>query len=126
MVVGQRQAPHFFQVIKSADFRPKKVNDRGAGIDQDPVALPHALDRRVPESACLQLFDDMLRHRNDLPGRSAACDEQAVGDVGLPFEIDNDDILRLIILERSADERFESFGGKLFLFAAQRVGPSMT
>ena len=43
--VGQKLAPHLFEIVVGADFRPEQVHDDIARIDQHPVALRLALDR---------------------------------------------------------------------------------
>lgn len=40
------QAPHALQLVEGAHFGPEDVSDDIAGVDQHPVALGQALDRR--------------------------------------------------------------------------------
>ena len=40
-------APHFFKIIELPHLRSKNMNDHIAGIDQDPIAIRHALVRAL-------------------------------------------------------------------------------
>ena len=39
-------APHLFEIVELAHVRLEDVDDRVAGVEQDPIAIGHALDPR--------------------------------------------------------------------------------
>ena len=76
------------------------MHDHVAGVDQGPVALPQPLDRDVLHALVLQLGNQVVGHRRDLSGRAARCDHHVVADGGLVRQIDGDDVLGLVVVQR--------------------------
>ena len=100
--VGQRPAPHLFEIVGAADFRSKKVHDDIARVDQHPVALPPALDRNA--GSAREHFLEVLGQRQHLTNRAAAGDHKVVGDRRLAGKVDRDNLLRLSAFERLKDQ----------------------
>jgi hypothetical protein len=76
------------------------VNHHVAAVDQHPVGSGQALDADMAETAMLHALGQLLRHGGDLAGRTARSDHHVIGNRGLAFERDRDDLLRLIVIER--------------------------
>ena len=87
-----------------ANVGTEQVHDHIADIDKNPVALRLPFDGHMAVTGCLELFDEMIGHRRQLPLRAARGDYHVVGDGGFVAEIDGYDLLGLIGVERLLDE----------------------
>ena len=81
----------------------EQMDDHVARIDQHPVALLPAFDRNMRAAGPLELFDQMVRHRGELPRIGSGRDDHEIGDGTLPGEFDAHDVLGLVGVERRLD-----------------------
>src|SRR5664279_3012140 len=96
--------PHFFQAIKSAHFRPEHVDDHIAGVDQHPVALPHALDANAGHAGGLEILDHMVGDRADMALRPAGGHDHVIAYRGFAGEIDGDAVLGFHVFQTREDD----------------------
>ena len=75
------------------------MNNNITGINQHPVALVFAFRGDALDSALLDFFPELDRHRADVTLRSAASYNHVVGQTGFAGKIDDDDTVCLIIIQ---------------------------
>jgi len=87
-------APQSFESIELTFFAQENVDHEIDIVEQDPFATPQALDvSRFPPGLGKQASFDVLDDRGDLTvGRSVADDER-VGDVGEPAQVESYHVL---------------------------------
>jgi hypothetical protein len=101
--LGRVLGPQFLEIVEASDLGPEDVNDHLAGIDEDPVAVRHALDPEVALSAGLELVDQMIGDGPDVTVRTAGSDHHAIGNGCLTVKIDCHDIFGLGIVKLGQD-----------------------
>ena len=104
------ERPHPLKVVEGAHFGPEQMHHHVASIDQHPVGRGQAFDPDVAKPAMLDPFGQLLRHRRDLPGRTARGDHHVIGNRAFAFERDRDEFLRLIVVERLQDQGMQRAG----------------
>src|SRR5262245_19661039 len=75
-----RRRPHLLQSVEGANRRPETVDDHVARVDQDPVALPHALDTNTRHPRLFNVFDQGIGNGADMALRSAAGHDHVIAD----------------------------------------------
>ena len=100
----RRQRPHLFDIVEATDFRAEDVDDDVAAIDQHPVASRQAFDLGLTVTGVFQRAHDVVGQGADVTVRTARRDDQRVGDRGLAFEVDADDVLGLVVVETVDDQ----------------------
>ena len=96
--------PHFFQIIELTNFLAKQVYDNIAHVDQRPIAFVHALDLAPAQAKLLDLAQLMVRHGAHMPVRTARGDDQIVRNGGFTVQVDDNQIFRLVVVERTIHE----------------------
>src|SRR5262249_24174931 len=89
---------------EGAKFRPEEMDQDVAGVDQHPVALLEALDAAAVQSFGLESFNHMLGQRAHLALRASGGDDHRVGDGALGLEVDRNDLLGLVRVQRRLDQ----------------------
>src|SRR5690242_11387378 len=79
------------------------MHDDVAGIDQDPVSLPHSLDADTGTAALLDIFHEVVGHGVDVTLRSAARHDHVIAYGGFAGEIDDDAVLGLHVFQTRED-----------------------
>lgn len=80
------------------------MDDDVAPVDQNPVALIEPLDRDLAKACGFEFFPEMFGHRGDVALRRAGCDDHVIGKIGFAGEIDDDHVLRFVVVERRRDQ----------------------
>ena len=75
----------------------KYVHDEVDVIQEHPASLLEPLDMRGRRAFLLHVLEHVLADRTDGRIRSAAGNEEEVGHVRHPSEIEEDDVLRFVI-----------------------------
>src|SRR5437588_11983264 len=75
--------PHLLQVIEGANFRPKRMDDHVARVDQHPVAMRQAFYPETGHAGALQLLAHMIRDRANMAMRPPGGHDHKVADRGL-------------------------------------------
>src|SRR5665213_412732 len=96
--------PHLFQIVELAHFRPEHVDNHIAGVDQHPVALPHAFDPHTTHAGRLDALDDTVGDRADMALRPAGGHDHVIADGGFSGEIDGDVVLGFDVFETREDD----------------------
>ena len=95
--------PQPLEPVELAHFWAEDVDNHIARIDQNPIAMRHALNLNIAEAKRLQTFQQMLRDRPDMPVGAAGCDDHGISEGGFVGEVDGDEILRLVLIEAFLD-----------------------
>src|SRR5579872_2959360 len=96
--------PHLFQIVEFAHFGAEDVDNDVAGVDQHPVALPHAFDADIAHAGRLDVLDDIVSNRADMTLRPAGCHDHVIADRGFICEIDGDAVLGLHVFQTQEDD----------------------
>ena len=75
------------------------MHDDIARVDQDPVALWHALDPQIAETLRLEPLDELIGNGRDMAVRAAGGDDHLIGESALAVEIDRRDVFGLGVIE---------------------------
>ena len=120
----QVHAPHLFQIVEAAHFRSEEMDDDVARVDQNPVATLRAFGRDAQDALILQLLAQMVGHGADLPGRAAGGNHHEVCDAGFVGEFDDDDVVRLVVLQGRLDngKQAPALGKDVLLFGPTGLG----
>lgn len=118
-VGGNVRGPHFFQPVEVADFRPENMHDDVAAIDQNPVALLHALDAGGAMTGFFYPARQMVGDRPNMALGAPVGDDHKIRDGGFVFKIDDNDVFGLIVFKT----RFCQLKKGCRLFCVQR-GPA--
>src|SRR5262249_57447586 len=70
-VLGRRR-PHLLEIVESTNFRPENMYNDVAGVEQHPVALPHAFDTNTGTTRLFNIFDQVIGNSTDMALRSPA------------------------------------------------------
>src|SRR6185503_13447347 len=95
--------PHLFKIVEGPNFRPEDMHDDVAGVDQHPVALPHALDTDAGTTRVFQVLDQVVGDSADMTLRPAAGHDHVIANRGFSGEIDNDAVLGFHVFETGED-----------------------
>ena len=79
------------------------MDDDVAGINQYPVAMPHALDPGARHAQPGKVLEHAISDRAYMALRPAGGHNHAVGDCGLDGEIDGDGVLGLHVIQAGED-----------------------
>jgi hypothetical protein len=79
------------------------MHDHIAGIDQYPVALPHALDTNARTARIFDVFDEVIGNSTDMALRPAAGHDHVIADRGFSGEIDDDAVLGFHVFKTRKD-----------------------
>lgn len=71
--------------------------------------MRQAFDPRLADPGVLEGAQQVVGHGADVTVRTARRHDQAVGDRAFVFQVDVDDVLRLIVVETGKDQVFEAF-----------------
>ena len=106
---GRRGVPDLFDIVEGAYFRPEQVHDHVARVEQHPIAVRQAFHSRRT-AGCLDLLEDVLSQRADMALRAAAGHDQRIGYGAFAPNVDGDDVLGFIFIQRVENE-LRSLGG---------------
>ena len=79
------------------------MDNHVAGVDQDPVALPHPFDTNARTARTFNVLDEVLGNSADMALRPAAGHDHVIADRGFSGEIDDDAVLRFHIFKSRED-----------------------
>ena len=102
---GPPHAPELFEIVEAPDFRPEKMDDDIASIDQDPIADRHAFDARRGQPHFLERLRNALGNRADMAIRPAGSDQHPIGQRGLASKIEGGDVFGLGIIQNGCESR---------------------
>ncbi len=91
--------PDLFKIVELPHFRPEQMDDDIADINQHPVRIWQPFYMRLPAASGLELPDDMIGQRSDMPGRSAGCYDHLVSNGGLAFKGNDEQRLGLVVFQ---------------------------
>ena len=95
--------PHLLDVVEGADFRAEDMDDHIAGIDQDPVGGPKALDADVAPAGLFQVLDQTIGDGRYVPVRTAGGHHHVVADRRLAVEVYGNRILGFGLVKARED-----------------------
>src|SRR6478672_847580 len=61
--------PHLLEIVEGADLGPEDMDDHVARVDQDPIAMRHALDPDLADSRLGEIVEHARRDRADMTVR---------------------------------------------------------
>lgn len=106
--MGRRlDRPYLLEVVVGPHFRPEQVDHKIAGVDQHPVAGRQALDPGPAVAGVLERPEHMIGYGADMPVRSAGGDDEGVGQGTFAPQVDEDDVLRLLVVEAFENQIFD-------------------
>ena len=105
-------SPHFFEIVKGANLGPEDMNDYIARIDQDPIAMGHALHPRIAQTGSDEILEHTIGDRAHMAVRSAGGHNHGIRDRGFEGEIDSHGVLGLHIIEAQEDQAKNFLGGR--------------
>jgi len=79
------------------------VNDDVAGIDKNPIALGQAFHAHSAIARFFQSAREVLGGGGDMALRAPGCDDDRIAQRRAAFEVDGDDLLGLVVVERFED-----------------------
>jgi hypothetical protein len=80
------------------------VEDDVEVVDEDPVALPLAFDRARPHPLLLEPLAHLVDDRLRLPWIASAAQHEEVGVDGDRPQVEDNDVLRQLLLGEAGDE----------------------
>ena len=86
------------------------MDDDVAGIGQNPVAGLLAFDRDIAVAGLLQAIGQVIGDGDDLAVRASGGDHHVVGEGRLALEVDDDDVLGLVVVQRTTHQRKQRLG----------------
>src|SRR5271165_374609 len=100
----RRRCPHLLQIVEGANLWPEDMDDDVAGVDQYPIAMPHALDLGIRYARLGEVFEHAICDRAHMALRPAGGHDHAVSDRGLDGKIDGDSVLGLHVIQAGQDQ----------------------
>lgn len=116
--------PKLLKLVKLAHFGPKNVDNRIAGIDQDPIAMRKPLDPDLPAACRLKPLRQMFGRGADMARRAPAGDNHVIGQRRLTRQANRNDIFGFVFFEGIENELDEFLAhGLAMTMTGQRCSP---
>src|SRR5262249_37430280 len=95
--------PHLFKIVEGANLWPEDVHDHVACIDQDPVALPHALDTNARIARIFDVLDEVIGNGADMAQPPSSGHNHVVSDRRFFGKFDDDAVLGFHVFKTRKD-----------------------
>ena len=89
------------------------MDNHVAGVDQYPVALPHAFDTNARTARTFNVLDEVFGNSTDMALRPAAGHDHVIADRGFSGELDDNAVLRFHIFKSREDGMERLLGGRV-------------
>lgn len=96
--------PDLLDVVELAHFGAEQMDDDVTRIDQHPVTVRQTLNASLAVASFLEGAQQMVGQSADVTMRAARCDDKSVSYGALAFQVDENDILGLVVVETRQDE----------------------
>ena len=107
-----RDVPHILDIVEVADFGPEHMHHHVAGIEENPIAIGHALDMDAFDTRGVQLLHQIIRDRADMPVHPAGRHDHEGSDGGFAVEVDGDALFCLHVVKAGEDQLERVLGGR--------------
>ena len=112
--------PDLLDVVELAHFGAEQMDDDVTRIDQHPVTVRQTLNASLAVTGFLEGAQQVIRQSADVTMRAARRDDKSVCYGALAFQVDEDDVLRLVIIQALQNQVAE--GGDLRLGVGRSAG----
>lgn len=96
--------PDLLDVVELAHFGAEQVDDDVTRVDQHPVTVRQTLNASLAVSGFLEGAQQVIRQSADVTMRAARRDDKSVSYGALAFQVDENDILGLVVVETRQNE----------------------
>ena len=96
--------PDLLDVVELAHFGAEQMDDDVTRIDQHPVTVRQTLNASLAVTGFLESAQQVIRQSADVTMRAARRDDKSVCYGTLAFQVDENNILGLVVVETRQDE----------------------